>query len=42
MGTDVFLILQRYKVETGLSMLEIGTGVIGTWGFLVHLIFFEV
>lgn len=26
MGTDVFLILKRYKVETGLSMLEIGTG----------------
>ena len=25
-GTDVFLILKRYKVEIGLSMLEIDSG----------------
>ena len=46
-GTDVFLILKRYKVETCLSKLEICTDyhpvwVMGAWGFLVHLIFFEV
>lgn len=46
-GTDVFLILKRYKVETCLSKYEIGTDyhllwVMGAWGFLVHFIFFEV
>lgn len=46
-GTDVFLILKKYKAKACLSKLEICTDyhpqwVMGAWGFLVHLIYFEV